>query len=512
MIENIKERVDYNILKKSFLYTYILGLVTHAFAFFNLSISHDSLDEFYSIETWAKANLGRFFYPIYISFTRGRIVLPWLIGILALCWISLVVYFIVKILGIEKATLVLLISGICVTNPTVYALTATYIHDLDADMFAMLLSVISVCLWNEAMRHSGTKGSFLFLCLGAVILSISLGIYQSYISVAITLIMIVCIQRLLEQRNYKNILLQGVQGIAYILLAAILYIVEAKIFSEITGVNILNNNSYNGLGGLKKIFSGNFFDKFIGTYKTFVETFENMILTSYPAKVFWSVPTMLFICIVTMFIIIITKNKWQNSVLTTLLAIFLPFGMNISYFISSGMVHMLMQYAVWMVLLLAVMLIQFLPEKRNIKKVMYCMVLVCGFLMITENIQTANTIYVKKELEYQSTLSYMTRVADRMEMQEEYIPGETPVLIIGKNIGEPKSGFERYSYITGVGINGSITYYDTYDAYFEYVLGRPINSIENDELKYSSEVYTMPVFPDKNSIRMVEGTLVVKMK
>lgn len=56
------------------------------------------------------------------------------------------------------------------------------------------------------------------------------------------------------------------------------------------------------------------------------------------------------------------------------------------------------------------------------------------------------------------------------------------------------------------------TYYDTYTAYFEYVLGRPLVFIENDELKYGSEVYTMPVYPQPGSIRMVEGTLVVKMR
>lgn len=38
----------------------------------------------------------------------------------------------------------------------------------------------------------------------------------------------------------------------------------------------------------------------------------------------------------------------------------------------------------------------------------------------------ANQMYLKKDLEYDATLSVMTRVVDRIEQVEGYIPGETP--------------------------------------------------------------------------------------
>ena len=43
----------------------------------------------------------------------------------------------------------------------------------------------------------------------------------------------------------------------------------------------------------------------------------------------------------------------------------------------------------------------------------------------------ANQIYLKKDLEYDTTLSVMTRVVDRIEQVEGYIPGETPVKFLG---------------------------------------------------------------------------------
>ena len=74
--------------------------------------------------------------------------MPWLIGILALLWIALAVYLVLCIFNIKKTDLIILVSGIFVCNPTVYALAATYTHDLDADMFAMFLAVAATWIWN----------------------------------------------------------------------------------------------------------------------------------------------------------------------------------------------------------------------------------------------------------------------------------------------------------------------------------------------------------------------------
>lgn len=516
MIEKIKAKIDYKLLKQCFIYTYVLGLIAHAFVFMNITISHDSLDEFYSAEQWAKANLGRFFYPVYITFTRGRIVIPWLIGVLALCWIALAVYIIIRVFRIEKTEFVLLVSGICVTNPTVYALAATYIHDFDADMFSMLLAVVSAYFWKDALKQSKIRLRCLRLFIGAIILSISLGIYQSYVSVTITLIIFICMQSLWNEKNPKEIFYQGILGIIMLVISAGLYLIETKTFSCIIGYSILKRDSYNGLGNIAQVFSGDIIGKITGTYTSLFTAFKNLVLTAYPAKIFWTVLVLLLLCIVAMILINMKKMQWKGRILLILLIVIMPFGMNLSYFLSAGSVHVLMQYAAWFVLILAVILISDVIKKCEISvkvvKLAHCFVVLVVLLIVAENIQTANTIYVKKELEYESTLAYMTRVAERMEEQEGYIPGETPVLFIGKNIGETREGFERYNVITGAQISGPITYYDTYVAYFEYVLGRPVISIENEELKYSSEVYTMPSFPAMGSVQMIEGTLVVKMK
>ena len=332
MLDKIKGNVDKNILRDSFIFTFILGLIAHGYCFLNLLVSHDSLNDFYVYDQWERANFGRIFYSIYISLTRGRIVLPWLIGMLALCWISAAVYLIAKMFEVKKSGLILLISGICVTNPTVYALAATYIHDLDADMLAMMISVASVYMWYYSIKAQEKKEKYLCLFCGALLLSISLGIYQSFIALCITLVVFYSIKELLEQKHFENVLINGCYAIAMIIAAAILYIVELKIFELLTGVSTMNASTYNGVGNVSQAFSGNVVQNVLNTYIDFINAFKTSILTSYPESfsiIFLGITAVLIV--VTAFIGL-KKLQWKSRFLLVVLSVILPFSMNITFF------------------------------------------------------------------------------------------------------------------------------------------------------------------------------------
>ena len=517
ILDCVENKMNDRLLKQSFLFTYLLGLVAHAYCFLNLTISHDSLRAFYIAAKWPKASLGRIFYSAYIALTRGKFVVPWLIGVLALFWLSIAVYLIARMFQMERRVFVLLIAGICVTNPSIYATAATYLHDLDANSFAILLAVTAVWLWNQAMGKKDNKGKFVCLGVGALILSIALGIYQSFISVAITLIMLLSLKKLLDGEKAAKVLFDGIFGIGMLAVTAVLYLLEVKIFTQYTGISILDNESYNGLGNMSQVFSGNVFGKIVDTYGSFVSAFKNLILTSEPVNLILVVQGILILCIAVIAVVGIKKLDWWCRILFAVLGIFLPFGMNISSFMSNGMYHVLMQYAVWFIYLLALLFVWWITKEKKVpaalKKWLGIVVLVCISLTIVENLQTSNTIYVKKNLEFESTLSYMTRVADRMEEVEEYIPGETPVVFIGEYaVGDSIIGFEKYEVITGVEYHSPITFYDTYKDFFRYVLGRPISLEDAGNFEEHEDVLEMPAFPKEGSIAMIEGTLVVKMK
>lgn len=515
IFQQIRESDEFA-LKKSFFYTFMLGLAAHGYCFLNLFLSHDSLNDFYAANRWQKANMGRIFYSAYITLTRGRIVVPWLIGIFALCWTSLAVYLIVKMFSVRRSWMIFLIAGISITNPTVYALTATYIHDLDADLFAMLLAVAAAFLWKLSLEAETRKMSWLCLGAGGALLSITLGIYQSYLCVTITLVIFKCMEMLLEKETPAAVLKKGLLGIGMLAGSGVLYWLELKLFSCFTSVSTMDAQKYNGLGNLTELFSGNFAEKITGVYRSFVNAWKTLILTSEPQILMGAVLGLFVLSTVAAGCLLMKKLDWKRLWLLAGLGILLPFGMNLTCLLSNGVDHMLMQYAVWLTGLLAILFAGWLAKEdalsEKLKKILPLMIAVTVCLMIAENIQTANAVYVKKDLEDQTTLSYMTRVADRIEEQENYIPGETPVALVGiENIGNTKYGFERYGIITGAEKNSPITYYDTLKDYFEYILGIQVNLKNPEEVTDWQSVTEMPVFPKEGSIQMIDGILVVKL-
>ena len=517
MLDCVGNRINDKLLKQSFFYTYLLGLAAHAYCFLNLTVSHDSLRAFFIAGKYPKASLGRIFYAAYITLTRGKIVLPWLIGVLGLFWISVAVYLIARMFQMEKRVIVLLIAGICVTNPSLYATAATYLHDFDANALAMLLAVVTVFLWQRAMSAAQKKRKILLLCIAVILMSLALGIYQSYISVAITLIMLVSVKNLLDGNKSAEVFVHGLWAILVLGITAGLYLLEVKLFTGFTGVAILNNESYNGLGNMSAVLSGNVLEKIVDTYRSFVMPFKNLIITSEPQNLMLIAQALIVICVLVISLLGLRKLDWTGRGLMVLLGVLMPFGMNISSFLSNGMYHVLMQYAVWFTYLLALLLVWWLSLEKNVsklvKRVLGITVCVCISLTVAENIQTSNIIYVKKNLESQATLSYMTRVAERMEEEERYIPGETPVVFIGEYaVGEAMNGFEKYEVITGVEYRSPITFYDTYKDYFRYCLGRPIALEDLDSFQNDERVLEMSVFPKEGSIAMMDGTLVVRLK
>lgn len=151
-------------------FTFLFGLLAYAFIFFNPSFSHDSLAITQEFDDRWQISLGRFMQPIY-RMIRGYVTAPWLLGFLSLIFIAFAVYFIIKIFEIQNKYSLIIICGLLATNTTLTFLYATFAPWGDVHALAFLLSVCSVYFW--------LKYKYGFL-LGAILLGISLALYQNY--------------------------------------------------------------------------------------------------------------------------------------------------------------------------------------------------------------------------------------------------------------------------------------------------------------------------------------------
>lgn len=512
--EKIKRSWENNqkLLKYSVLFVFLIGLAAHAYGFLNFMIGHDSLNEFYAgqgADTW-KIQLGRVLVPLYRSILRGPLPVGWMIGLTALLWVGLAVFIVSKMFGIRSIPLVALTGAVFVTNITVTAQTATYLYELDVNMFALLLAVSAAYMWQRGgVRH---------WLLGIVFAAGTLGFYQSYLAVTITLIMLKCILELLNGETCVNVIKKGLSGIGMLLVGGIAYLLLVKAVCAATGVALAEGN-YNSMTNIFDNSVGSLLKQIGYTYIYWFGKFLQPVSSlNKTLMVIVNVLLMFFAVGKVLSTIIKKKMKVPETLLLLLLGGLLPLGMNISCWLNGGRVHHLMIYAFCLVYFLVILLVQ--DEKQNSEAKQIHRIwperaaLLLLAIVVWNNVGIANEAYLKRDLMQQSTHSTMTRVLDRIEQQEGYIPGVTCVAFIGQPQMEDMPGFEECSRLVGLTGNSQITYYSNYRNYFRYILNEPLNlcsEADCAQLLEQQEVKEMPVFPQNGCVRTVGDVIVVKV-
>ncbi|MBR4393894.1 MAG: glucosyltransferase domain-containing protein [Oscillospiraceae bacterium] len=522
--DGLTREEEKRLLLGSVLFVFLWGLAAHAYGFLHGDFSHDMLNALVvdNVETYWKMQLGRLWVVLYRRTIRGVIAAPWLCGVLGLFWISLSCFLTAKLFRIRSRFLLCLLAGVLTVNLTTIAMTATYLYEFDFDMFALLLGVMAVFLWDRY----GWTGSL----VGALFVTGVLGLYQSYVCVVITLVMLLSITALLRGEAFGAVFKKGLRGVCMLLIGALLYYGALQWMCAVKGIT-LNTNSYNSvytvLEGDAK--SPGFLATIGAVYRNWAGAFFNRGAAHIEMPVWWC-SIALAVCFVAGIILWLVRGKSgaAEKILLVVLAVLLPFGMNATRVLSGRDVHDLMKYAFWLTYP-ACLLPWFVRKEdpsaangkdrlRFVRPLSALLVLI----VLISNVQTANIVYTKKGLEQDATLAYMTRVVDSLEKREDYVPGETPLVIVG--LGEPMTkpipGFEAYYDITGCDAASPIAsdtvtyYYNAYAAYFRYIMNEPAQMADaatwNAVLK-DARVRAMPCWPAEGSMQLADDVFVVKL-
>lgn len=489
--------------------SFIFGLAAHAYGLMNNIFSHDSLNALYadSTENLAKISVGRFLVPV-LRTIRGPVALPWVIGIIAIFLIGLSVYLVVKIFDVKSNVATIIISGFMVTNVTVTALTATYVHELDLDMFALFLSCLAAYYWKKSEKITGL--------IPACILSvISMAIYQSYAEVTVTIIIMVLILQLLDNGDVKKVFFKGVGGAACIGLAAAIYFALNKLFIILFKTEALERVD------LTSEYEDSIITRFINLFKIIFTAFIS------PSTVLSTVViagiNLLILAGVVFFVIYIwKKNKVSVSgkLLTALLAAMLPIAINFVCLLNHEGVHDVMIYSFCLIHVFAVVILfkytSFI-EKIKLKKLVSVVSLLMVAVLVWNNILVSNTAYLKKDMVHDVTITTFNRVIEDLEARDDYVVGETEVAFSGyPAIHTMYPGFDKISRMTGMQFtiaSGALlytSYFNAYDNLFKYFLNYPI-VINNTDYHNDSRVEAMPSFPEDGYIQNIDGLLVVKL-
>lgn len=484
------------------------GIITYFYAFLNFTISHDSLVEFKLIEKH-KIGLGRFMTAVYQRFVRGEIAVPWLAGVLSLIFLSLTVYVLARIIKTQSAAIIFLAAGMMITSPAVFTLAGTYIMDMDADVLGMLLSFLSVWAWRSEKRW--------LLIPGAFCISLSVGLYQSHLSIAVALIIVLSILDLADSQSAKKVFFHGIDAIVMIVVGVIAYMIMVKVMCRITNTELMRN----GYNSVTNVFSQETYANLPANILKAYEDFKRTLLFHHFGH---ANKINVAACIVHGGALCALayrsmKNRISaaSALLMAVLLGLLPVGTYLSMLANKGQMHDLMKSGMISVSMLAVFAV--CPLRKENAPVRWCALLVMGCMAFVswQYVVDANQLFLKQDINRQTTISIMTRVTEDIEEHAEYVRGETPVLFVG-DLSQQMQPFSMIpmmeSPYTGSYNLAQISYDGVYPIYYQYILQLPIRVCDNQrkaELLADERVKLMPIYPQKGSIQMMDDTLVVKL-
>lgn len=499
--------------------SFVFGLLAHAYAFFNYLPSHDALNAVYAspVEEQWKIYSGRFCMPIFRKLF-GSLNLPWVSGAVSLFFVACSAYLVCRILKIKKKIHCALVVAFMSTNLTMTAMYATYSHEMIYDMLALLFACYAayVICREDPGRKDYIQGA---LCVVMIA-----GLYQSYVFTLITLILLYHIMVLMNGKGWKETLISGCKAVLLIAAGVVLYFLLYRMICFFMQIDMDPTKSMSDADQIKMI------PRLLFVYR---KAIRNLVL---PYSVMPGILVSGSSCILIGFTFLLMihnfrknrkiKNDHKKNIMDLILMIILivifPIAA-IGIAIVNSYIHDPMIYALFFVYCFSFSALENQAKDQSDVKLQnkkQILIIALSGILIFNNILIANTCYLKKSIEDRAALSVMTRVVDDLEDRDDYKMGSTKLMFYGTGpYYTYLNGFEDVYQITGVDYkapiyDSNLWYYNCYQAYFNYVLDYPAQTVSSEEFEKMinlEEVKAIPAFPEKGYIQNINGVLVVNM-
>ena len=107
---SFKEKLTFTLFS-----TFVCGLLAHAFVYFNINFSHDSIMVTQAYDINWQMQIGRWGHAYYLLL-RGHVYNPYFTGILSLLFLACSCFLISLLLDIEKKSSIFLACGVLATK------------------------------------------------------------------------------------------------------------------------------------------------------------------------------------------------------------------------------------------------------------------------------------------------------------------------------------------------------------------------------------------------------------
>lgn len=495
--------------KFAFVSAAVMAFFTHLFCFTNYLVNHDSVETFYCFFDYL--HLGRWASK-YAAMLRGPYELTAVIAVVTILMLALTAAFIVRCLDLQDRVCIFLTSGFVATFPTVASVLA---YQSEWFFIALVLSAVGAYC-TQVYRRGWIAGILL--------IALSCGIYQSYLSVAIGLLLMDRLIALFSEKPLKDVVKRGLGYVGVLLAALVLYYGILILSLKINHVAL---SSYKGIDTIGFGNIGVYLASVPRAYSDYGRFFLNAIYLGKPLQLLQGAFLILSLCVAG--VLVIWRKLYQEKLRVLLIVVgtfLIPLALSLTSVIApqETNINILNQYAYLLQYVLSLKLFElFSREAQGRIHLGNTLVQVFSFvvcvLLCWSNFKVDNQAYFRMNLCNENTKAIANRIVMRIEEMEEYIPLETPVTFVGS----PSSQyyFHGQTYFSGNGseiVTGSsfwslIGVYSTHD-FFMDILGTTFTFAtpeQQEALTNSSVVAEMPCYPHKDSIQYVDGVIVVKL-
>ncbi len=496
----------------------IIGWITH---FYMLTHKFLNWDDANNMTTFGSGDyLGRWFLKV-IHPLGGKYSIPAVHGFLLIVCIAVSACLILEILRIKSTTAAVLTAAVLETFPSVVS-TMTFMFMAHTSGIGILMAVLAVYLMRRC-RYGWLPCMALLVCV--------LGTYQTYISFAITLMLLGMIADIFHGETFRSVLRRGILCVLVLGVGVFIYMKLSHVIYP-----SLDSETYGGVGNMGQIAPGEMPTLIGRCYKRFLEYFlwKPFAFVSGTAQAANIVTCVLAVAL---FVYLVVTRRMYRDLLTFLMLVvlcgFVPLAAAFVYFMAPEATYsMLMLYAYALIYVTVLALLEYCMEDWHQKPVSlwwrnalrYAAVIVTMatvFVSSYTDYLLTNRAYLRTNFATERVQQYFNRVIAMVERTEGYENGDS-IEILGEFYYKDNPSTveveildsESLRELDGVALENGLITTSVRDNFIRMFVGYDMADLpfEDKEAIMETEEYrNMAVYPKEGCVQKIHDIWVVKM-
>ena len=486
----------------------VYGMLVHLFALTNVLHNHDNIASQpggyglgVDMGRWFLEILGRVFDKAGLNYN-----LPSVNGFLYIALLAVAAALLVSVLKIRSKVSAVLIGGLFVAFPTV---TATMIYRYTTIFYGIsaVMAVMAVWVFRKF------RGSLL---VSAVLIALSMGIYQAYVplTIALFVLQLIC-EGLRGEADAKQLVLHGLADCLALVLGLALYFVGSKISVALYGQDLVDYQGVSTMGAITVSQLPKLVMKALkAVYRLSIRDYcgvanRALMRIAYLLLGVSSVAMMLWI--------FVKKIRNVGTCIITgllLVAFVLAVGF-VEVMVPDGWIYTLMVFSFSLLACAPLAFLECLPDEDKKKMTDFCRkaVILLVALLVFFYGYYANVNYTAAYFAGEQIENYLSGVVIRTTMTEGFTTDKQWALM--GDIQDPlfDSPWQEEISYTGLGFTQYLLNQYSRRDWIENYIGYDIPRADAETmaaLAETEEVKAMPCYPNAGSIRVIGDVVVVK--